>query len=191
MRFETWKMTRIAVLSAVAIVLFFVEIPVVAFYKLDISTFPAIIAGFSMGPLAGAIVLLIKDLLHLTATSTAGVGELADFIMSLAFVLPASMLYARNKTRRSALIGLVVGTVCISVVGALTNYFVLLPFYSTVMPMEAIMNVAKKAVSSIENTLQLVLYITLPFNLLKGVVLSAVTFLTYKQVSPLLRPGAH
>jgi riboflavin transporter FmnP len=179
-------MTRIGVLAAVAIVLFLpgLEIPVVAFYKLDLSSFPAILAGLSMGPLAGFLVVLIKNLIHLPLFSTtAGVGELADVLMSSAFVLPAAFLYARNKSMRTAVMGLGIGIVCIAVAGMLVNYFIMLPAYMALMnlPKEAILGMAR--VDSFE---KLVLYITLPFNLLKGTVLSVVTLLVYKRLSPLL-----
>ena len=187
MRTQTWKLTRIGLLSALAWVLFLIEIPVVAFYKLDLSTFPAILAGFSMGPAAGLAVIAIKDLLHLLQTSSAGVGELADALMSTAFVLPACLFYAREKSRKSAMLGMLVGTLSIAVIGALVNYYILIPFYAQVgMPMAAILGAAQEVIPSIDNLFELVLYITAPFNLLKGIVLSAMTILVYKRVSPLL-----
>ncbi len=186
MKLQTWKLTRIALLSAIAFMLFQLEIPVVAFYKLDFSTFPAILAGFSMGPLAGVAVVAIKDLLHLLQTSTGGVGELADFLMSAAFVVPASIIYAHNRTLKGALIGLAVGIVSIIIVGVLTNYFVLIPFYQNFMPIDAIIGAGKAIFPRINSLLDLVLTVTALFNLIKGVALSLVTFLSYKRLSPLL-----
>ncbi len=186
MKIKTWKLTRIALLSAIAYVLFQLELPIVAFYKLDFSTFPAILAGFSMGPLAGVAVVAIKDMLHLLQTSTGGVGELADFLMSASFVIPASIIYARNRTLKGALIGMAVGIACITLVGALTNYYVLIPFYQNFMPMEAILGAGKAVFPSIDSLFDLVLMITAPFNLFKGLMLSLVTFLSYKRLSPLL-----
>ena len=103
-------MTRIAILGALSAVLFPLEIPIVAFYKLDFSTLPALLGAFSMGPLPGLAILLIKDLSRLAYSSSMYVGELADFIMSAAFILPASLIYRKHKTRKTALVGMAVGT---------------------------------------------------------------------------------
>ena len=92
-------MTRCGILAAMAVILYYIEIPVVAFYKLDLSTLPAILAGFAMGPLPGVAVVVIKNLVHMLGTSTACVGELADIIMSSCFVVPASLIYRRHKDR--------------------------------------------------------------------------------------------
>ena len=99
-------MTRIAILGALSAVLFPLEIPIVAFYKLDFSTLPALLGAFSMGPLPGLAILLIKDLSRLAYSSSMYVGELADFIMSAAFILPASLIYRKHKTRKTALVGM-------------------------------------------------------------------------------------
>lgn len=96
-----FNLTRCGLLAAMAVILYYIEIPVVAFYKLDLSTLPAILAGFAMGPVQGAAVVVLKNLVHLMGTSTAGVGELADILMSCAFVIPASLIYRGNKTRRA------------------------------------------------------------------------------------------
>ena len=112
-------MTRIAILGALSAVLFPLEIPIVAFYKLDFSTLPALLGAFSMGPLPGLAILLIKDLSRLAYSSSMYVGELADFIMSAAFILPASLIYRKHKTRKTALVGMAVGTLCMIVVSVL------------------------------------------------------------------------
>ena len=96
-----FNLTRCGLLSAMAVILFYIEIPVVAFYKLDLSTFPAILAGFAMGPLQGVAVIIVKDLVHMLGTSTACVGEVADMLMSCAFVIPASLYYRRHKNRKN------------------------------------------------------------------------------------------
>jgi len=184
-------MTRVALLSAVGCVLYFLEIPVVAFYQLDISAFPALLAGFSMGPLAGFLVVLFKILLHLPFSTTAGalyIGDIADLIMSGAFVVTASIFYARNKTLRGALIGMGIGAVCIAAAGGVTNYFLLIPGYMKLMnlPEAVILGMGQQVFPSIDSFAKLVLYITVPFNVLKGLVLSGVTLLTYKRLSPLL-----
>ena len=158
----------------------------VAFYKLDLSNIPALLGAFSMGTVPGLIILGLKSAIGLLHSSSAGVGELADFVMGAALLIPASLIYHRNKTRKNALTGMIIGTVCTAVVGVLVNKFIMLPFYMGAfhMDMEAI--VAFANVSGVDSEWKLLLLITGPFNLLKGAVLSAVTFLIYKPLSPIL-----
>lgn len=181
-------MTRIAILGALSAILFMIEVPVIAFYKLDVSTLPALLGAFSMGPWAGLAILLIKDLFGLLHSGTMYVGELADFIMGAAFILPAALIYRANKNRKNALVGMIVGTLAMIVVSVLVNWKIMIPFYMTAfhMPMEAIIGMAQKAMPFVDTEVELLLFVTAPFNLLKGIVLSGLTFLLYKRLSPLL-----
>ena len=185
--FSTPYLTRMAILAAIAFVLFLIQIPVVAFYKLDLSNIPVLLGAFSMGPVAGVVILAVKCLLALTRTTSAGIGDLADFIMSAALIIPASVIYHRNKTRKTALIGMAVGTLCMFVAGVLANKFIMLPFYMGAyhMDMAGILKFAN--VAGVDSEWKLLLMITAPFNLLKGVILSVVTGLIYKPLSPLLK----
>ena len=187
-----FNLTRCGLLAAMAVILFYIEIPVVAFYKLDLSTLPAILAGFAMGPLQGLAVIIIKDLVHLLGTSTAGVGELADALMSCAFVIPASLIYRGSKSRKGAFKAMLVGSVLMVITGVLVNYFILIPAYQVLMnlPLEVIIGMGQAVFGFIDTTVELVLAITAPFNILKAVVLSFVTYLLYKRVSPLLHQKA-
>ncbi|MBQ7657121.1 MAG: ECF transporter S component [Clostridia bacterium] len=184
--FSTPYLTRMAILVAVASILFMIEIPVVAFYKLDLSNLPVLLGAFSMGTVPGLIILALKSVIGLLHSSSAGVGELADFLMGAAFVIPAAVIYHRNKTRKTALIGMAVGTVCMVIVGVLANKYIMLPFYMGAyhMDMDGILKFAN--VGGVDSEWKLLLLITGPFNLLKGVVLSIVTGLIYKPLSPLL-----
>ena len=139
-------MTRCGILAAMAVILYYIEIPVVAFYKLDLSTLPAILAGFAMGPLPGVAVVVIKNLVHMLGTSTACVGEMADIIMSSCFIIPASLIYRRRKDRKSAVLSMAVGTVLMTIAGVLVNYFILIPAYQTLMnlPLEVIVGMGTK-----------------------------------------------
>jgi riboflavin transporter FmnP len=179
-------MTRIAILAAAASILFLLEIPIVAFYKLDLSNIPVMLGAFSMGTVPGLIILGLKSLIGLLHSSSAGVGELADFIMGAALLIPASMIYHRNKTRKNALVGMIIGTICTAVVGVLVNKFIMLPFYMGAFHMNMDAIVAFANVGGVDTEWKLLLLITGPFNLLKGAVLSAVTFLIYKPLSPIL-----
>ena len=183
-----FNLTRCGLLSAMAVILFYIEIPIVAFYKLDLSTLPAILAGFAMGPLQGIAVIIVKNLVHMLGTSTACVGEIADILMSCAFVVPASLYYRRHKNRKSALVAMLIGSAAMVVVSVLVNYFILIPAYQVLMnlPLAVIIGMGQKVFGFIDTTVELVLAITAPFNILKAVVLSVVTYLLYKRVSPLL-----
>ena len=185
-------LTRIAVLTALASILFLIEIPVVAFYKLDLSNLPVLLGAFSMGPVPGLIILLLKSLIGMLHSSSMYVGELADFIMGAAFVLPAALIYRRHKTRNTALIGMAVGTVVMIVVAVLVTWKMMIPFYMNAygMPMEAVVGMATKALPFVDTEWKLLLCVTAPFNLLKGVVLSALTYVLYKHLSPLLHVKA-
>ncbi|MBQ6384396.1 MAG: ECF transporter S component [Clostridia bacterium] len=184
--FSVTVMTRIALLTAAASVLFLVEIPVVAFYKLDLSNIPVLLGAFSMGTLPGVLILGLKSLIGLLHSSSAGIGELADFIMGAALIIPASVIYHRNKTRKNALLGMAAGTVCMVIAAVAVNKWIMLPFYMKAfhMNMEAILAFA--GVNGVDSELKLLLLITGPFNLLKGLVLSLVTGVIYKPLSPLL-----
>ena len=122
-----------AMLSAVSIVLmqFDFSVPFMpSFIKMDLSDLPALIGAYSMGPLYGVIIALVKNLLHLLRTSTGGIGELSNFLLSALFVLPAGLIYQKNKTRRRAIIGAVIGAVSMAVFSVITNYFIVYPVYS-------------------------------------------------------------
>lgn len=182
---------RVGVLGAIAALLFLIPgIPIVPpIYKLDFSTVPVLLGGFSLGPVPGLLILLVKDLVGLTNSSSMGVGELADFLASAAMMLTAVAIYRRHHSRRGALIGLIAGTVVMTVVAALVNYFILIPFYVAAMnmPAEAIVSMIGKVIPAVDSLPKLIAFATTPFNLLKGVVLSVVTFLLYKRLSPLLK----
>ena len=181
---------RVAVLGAVSAVLYYFEVPVIPpIYKLDLSAVPALIAGFAMGPGASLGVMAVKDLIGLTHSSSMGVGELADFLMSGSMTVVASMIYTKKHTLKGAILGLSLGTIAMGLVGALANYFIMIPFYVQVMnmPMEVILSLIAKTVPAVDSLWKMILMAVVPFNLLKGVVLSVVTMLLYKRIAPLLK----
>lgn len=186
-------LTKISMLSAVAGVLMLLQTPLwfaPNFYKLDFSEVAVLIGGFALGPVAAIIIEFIKILLNLVlnGTMTGGVGEMANFLIGCSLVVPASVIYHRNKTMKSAIIGMSIGIVTMAVFASLANYFVLLPVYAKVygVPLEFFVNMGNALNSSINSLETLVLYAVVPFNLLKGIAVSAVTVLIYKKVSPIL-----
>lgn len=183
-------LTTTALLAAVASILIFMNfaLPIFpSFIKMDISDTPALIAGFAIGPGAGVMVELIKNLTNLTHTTTGGIGELANFTIGSAYVVPAALIYRRNRTIRNARLALCVGVLTMTVAAALANYFVLLPLYSKIMPMETIIGMYQ-AINPYANTLErVILTSVVPFNLLKGGIVATVTFILYKRLSRVIK----
>ncbi len=187
---DTHYMTYTAVFATLAGVLMLVEIPLFfapSFYKIDLSEIPVLICTFYLGPVAGVAAELLKVMvkLLLKGTSTAFVGDFANFAVGCALVLPASIIYHVKKTKKGAVIALIAGTLCMTVFGSAFNAFYLLPKFSQLfgMPMEAIIGMGSAVNSSIRSVGTLVLFAVVPLNLLKGAVVSLLTFALYKRVS--------
>ena len=185
--------TTIAMLAAISGVLMVIEIPLFfapSFYKLDFSELPVLICAFYLGPVSGVVCEFLKVLIKLLlkGTSTAFVGEFANFAVSCALVLPASILYHIRKTKKSALVGLATGTVMMTVFGSAFNAIYLLPKFAALygMPLDAIVAMGSEINGAIHSVSTLVLYAVAPLNLLKGVVVSAMTFLLYKRIERVL-----
>ena len=186
-RMSTHNLATMAILAAIAAVLFMLEIvvfPAVPFYKLDFSNLPVLLGAFAMGPLEGVLILAIKAILGLLHTTSGGVGELADFIVGTAMVVPAGLIYHRNKSRMGALTGMLVGTVCAVLAAILANYFIMFPAFG--ITEEALVGMGSKMFAGVTNTWTFVFYITALFNLLKFVAISMVGYLIYKPLSPIL-----
>jgi riboflavin transporter FmnP len=186
------NMAKISLLSVIAFLLMQIELPIPifpAFLKIDLSDLPALIGGFALGPVVGILIELFKNLMHLIRTSTSGVGELANFLVGISLVVPASLVYFRNKTKKNAIIGLAIGILGMGIVGGLANYFILLPFYANVMkfPMDAIIKMGAMVNGNIVDVKSLILYAIIPFNIFKGFIISIFTILIYKRISKLLQ----
>ncbi len=181
-------MTTIAILSAISAVLFMLEIPVVLFYKLDFSNLPVLLGTFSMGTIPGVAILFLKSALGLLHTTSQGVGELADFLMGVAMVIPAGMIYRHRKTRMSAVWGMVVGSIVATLVGVLSNVYLLIPFYGIAfgMPVDQIISMGSALIPMIDSVWSFVFLITAPFNLFKWAVISVLGAVIYKPLSPIL-----
>ncbi len=184
---------KIGILGAIATVLMLFEIPLwfaPSFYEIDLSEVVVMIGGFALGPIAGVFIELVKILLNLllNGTVTAGVGELANFVIGCAYILPAAILYRRKKTFKSAILGMVIGTVSITVVGAIMNLYVMLPAYVALagFPMEALIGMGSAVNPAIDSVGTLVLFATVPFNLIKGIITSLLVGILYKRLSPIL-----
>ena len=171
----------------------FIEFPLPfiapSFYEFDFSEVPVLVGTYSMGPVAGVIIELVKILVKflIKGTSTGGVGELANFIIGCSLILPAGLIYKHKKSRKSALIGMLTGTITMAVVGILFNTFVLVPLYSNFMPIEAIISLGKEIVPFISDTFTFCIFCVGPFNIVKGLIISLIVFFIYKPLSNLIR----
>lgn len=185
-----------AIFSAMAGFLMFLEIPLFfapAFYEIDLSEIPILICTFYLGPVAGVVGELLKIVVKLVlkGTTTAFVGDFANFVVGCSFVLPASIVYHMNKGKKSALTGMIVGTLIMTVFGSLFNAVYLLPTFADLygMPLDAIVAMGTEVNSAINSVSTLVLFAVVPFNLLKGAIVTLLTMLLYKRISPLLHKG--
>ncbi|MDC7289957.1 ECF transporter S component [Blautia schinkii] len=196
-RSRTRTITQVAMLGAVAGVLMNFEFPIPflapPFYQLDFSEIPVLVGAFAMGPLAGVMVELVKVLIHLVTkgTTTAMVGDIANFLVGCAFVVPAGLIYRFHyvKSRKHAVIGMAVGTVLTTIVACLINAFVLLPAYGKAfgMPIEAFIEMGGAVNGAVNSLLSFVVLITAPFNLFKFTVISIVVFFIYKRIRVILK----
>ncbi len=190
--FSTKKMVQIAILSAIAYGLMFISVPLPlfpSFLKIDLSDIPAILGGLAFGPFAGFVVVFIKNFLQMiTATTTGGVGEVANTIIGGAYVVVLCMVFKRRTSFKGLVMGFVIGTLVMIAVGMLMNYTVLLPFYGKIMGMEAIIGMGKAINPGVDSVGAFVLWFIGPFNLVKGIIVALVTLPLYKKMARVIRP---
>ncbi|GFZ31215.1 riboflavin transporter [Clostridium zeae] len=170
---------KIALLGTISFLLMFLEFPILPaapFLKIDFSDLPALLGTFALGPVAGIAIELIKNILVvlIKGTSTAGIGEFANFVIGVVWVIVAGVIYKRMRTIKGAILGLSLGTIALTIAGLLGNYYVFLPLYNKIVPVLS------------PEIINYLVTIILPFNLIKGVGVSVVTLALYKKVSPIL-----
>lgn len=196
--FGTRKMAMIGMFSAIAMILHIFDFAVPfapPFYKLDFSELPILIGTFAFGPAAGVMMEFLKILLKLCikGTSTAFVGDLANFVIGCSFILPASVIYAFGKKKKSAIAGCIVGTVVLTLFGTAFNAVYLLPAFSVLfgMPMESILQAgtAVNPLATGDNVINFVAVCVAPLNLIKGTAASVITMVVYKPLSPIIKTG--
>lgn len=186
------NLTKVAVLGVLAFFIMSFEFPLpffASFLKIDFGDIPALLAGFALGPWAGAGVEVLKNILHaIFKNQTAFIGEAANLLTGILFVVPASYVYWINKNRNTAVTGMLLGTVAMAIGMSIANYYIFIPLYQKVLniPMDVIVSLGTKANPRIVDLKTLIVYSILPFNILKGLLLSLVTLLIYKRLSFLL-----
>ena len=183
--------TSTGMLSASAFVLMAIDFPVPfmpGFIKMDVSEFPALIGSFALGPIYGAVICLIKNLLNFfIRSSTGGVGELCNFLLGACFVVVAGLIYRHKKTRKTALIGSVIGAFAMAVFSIFSNYYLVYPIYTQFMPMEAIMGAYQAINPNVQTLWDALIWFNAPFTFVKGMLDVLLCFLIYKRLSPILK----
>ena len=190
----THNLTVAAMLSAVAFILMFIEFPIPmlipSFIKMDFSDLPALLGAFALGPVYGVVISFMKNLLHIIikGTSTAGVGELSNFILGAVFSAAAGFIYQHHKSRKNAIIGAVAGAAIMAVISVPSNYFVVYPAYVQFyhMPLEAILGMYQAILPSADSLVKCLVIFNLPFTLVKGLLDAVLCMVIYKPLSPIL-----
>ena len=192
-KFTTRTMVKISVMSVIAFILMLLDFPLwftPPFLKFDISDVPALIGSFAMGPMAGVVIQFMKNLLKLLVrgSGTGGVGELSNFVVGSIFAYTAGFIYYRKKDKKSAIKGLIIGTIAMTIVISIVNYVFMIPFYAKIfgMPLDNIVEMGMKVNGFVTDFKSLIVFAVLPFNLLKGIIVSIITLFLYKRVSPIL-----
>ncbi|CVI68171.1 Riboflavin transporter RibU [Clostridiales bacterium CHKCI001] len=191
---STRRMAAIGMFSAISVILMYFEFPLPflapGFYKLDFSEIPVLICGFAFGPAAGVIVELLKVILHilLKGTSTAFVGDFANFAVGCSFIVPATIVYYWKKTKNHAILGCVLGTLTITVFGTIFNALYLLPQFSKLfgLPLDQIIAQGSAIFNGVTNLTTFVIFCVAPLNLLKGLLVSIAVMIIYKPISRIL-----
>lgn len=185
------RVSIIGICAAIATVLHILDFPLIflapEFYKLDFSELPVLLCGFYLGPSATVVCEGVKILLKLLvkSTSTAFVGDFANFVVGCSFVLPATIWYHAHKSKHSAVIGLILGTASMTVLGSAFNAVYLLPKFSELygIPLEAIIGMGAEIRGGVNSVSTFVMLCVAPLNLVKGTVVSMLTMLLYKRVA--------
>ena len=193
-RTNTRKLTSIAMLSAVSTVLMFFSfnVPLMpSFIKMDLSELPALLAAFTFGPMSGVAVCFIKNLINVFFTTTGGVGEVSNFLLGSMFVAPAGFIYQKMRTKKGAVIASVIGAATMAGLSLITNYYIVYPVYTNIMPMEVIIGAYSAINPNVTNLWQALLWFNVPFTFIKGMVSVVITMLIYKPLAPILRGKNH
>ena len=186
-------LVKISILSAIGYILMFISVPLPMlfpeFLKIDISDLTALLGGISLGPMAGVTIAFLKNLLQFITgmSTTGGVGEIANFLIGGSFVFTVSYIYSKKRNVSGVIIGLISGIVIMTIVGCIANYFIILPFYSTIgFSIDAVVSMGSKINPAINDKLTFVIWIIAPFNILKSGIMSLLTLPMYKKTEKIL-----
>ena len=189
---KTKMITGCGLLIAVAVVLQYLEFPIPvipSFIKLDFSDLPEIIGAFAYGPVAGVIIALIKNIIHMAVSQSGFVGELSNFVLGATFAFVAGIIYKRKKTKKVAVLAGFAGAFAMAVVSLPLNYFAIYPLYYSILhfPEEVVLGMYQAILPSVKNMIQALLIFNVPFTLVKGLIDVVFCILIYKPLSPILK----
>ncbi len=197
-RDQTKKMVMISILSAIAFIVMLLQFPlpiVPSFYQLDISDAIILIGGFILGPLAAIIMEAGKIILNILfqGTNTMFIGEIANFVMGCSFILPIILLYRKEAKIQQLFFVFFIGIISLTIVGALTNYFILLPLYANVyqLPLQSMIEMGQVINPNVHDLGTFIIFMSIPFNLIKGILITTVTLTLYKRITPILQANFH
>lgn len=188
---KTRKLTTIAVLTAAAVVLQYLEIPIPimpSFIKLDFSDLPEIIGAFVCGPAAGVLIAFLKNLIHLAVSQSGFIGELSNFILGAVFALVAGLIYKKMPNLKGAIVAGVVASVVMGAVSWPSNYFIIYPLYYNVMgfPEASILDMYQALLPSVDSIAEALVIFNIPFTIVKGLISAAVTVAVYKPLAKVI-----
>ena len=170
------KMIKIALLATIAVVLMFIELPMTPFpwLQIDLSEVPALMGGFAFGPMAGVIIIILKNIIYVLfkGTSSGFVGQIANIIIGVSLILPATILYKRKRTKKTAIIGMIIGFFTIQIGGIIANKYLLIPLYG-----------GEAAVLGGKTFMYYIIFGLLPINGVKSLLVSSITYTLYKKLS--------
>lgn len=196
-KFGISEITKISILSAISLMLMLIKFPIPfapSFMEIDIAELPALIGGFAIGPFAGFLIVCIKLILNIVikGTTTFYVGDLSNLIVSSTFVLTTSIIYKKYKTKKCAILGLLIGSISMSVVATLSNSFFIFPLYAKILKLDlnAFVKMVAKINPLVKDYFTLMIFSILPFNLVKTFITSFITAILYKKISPILKRKA-
>ena len=191
--FKTSTLVKVGILGAIGYILMFISAPLPMlfpeFLKIDISDLTALLGGIALGPIAGVTISFLKNLLQFITgfSTTGGVGELANFLIGGSFVWVVSFIYSKKNNIKGVITGLILGTIVMTTVGCIANYFIILPFYAKMgWPIEAVVAMGAAINPSIVDKLTFVIWAIAPFNLLKATLMSLLTLPMYKRTEKVL-----
>ena len=193
-KINTRYLVQVAMLAAAGSVLMMWDFPLwflPPFYKIDLGEIPVIIGSLAMGPVAGILIAFLKNIIKIItqSSSTAGIGELANFVIGCALIIPPGIMYKIKRSRKNAMIGLVIGILSMSIIGGLFNAFLLLPFYAAAynMPMSTLIGMGSAVNKWITDLPTFIIFAVVPFNIIKGTIVTIICAFLYKPISPILK----
>ena len=192
---STKFITITAILTAIAVVLQYLEFPVPmlipSFVKFDFSDLPAILASFLVSPVSGVLVCLLKNVIHMAVSQSAGVGELCNFLLGVVMIIPACLIYKIRPSKTMAAIAMVAGSFLVAVVSIFINYYITYPFYQDAfhLPIDAIIGMYREINGGVGSLWDALIWFNAPFTFIKFWLDSMIVFFIYKPLSTAIRKG--